>query len=67
MLPRVSHLEEHVNKTESLKEDRKLSLKNTTLKCGECGKVLSQSSALNLHQRIYSGEKPIHGGATSFS
>ena len=38
-------------------------------KCEECGKVFSQSSALNLHQRIYSGEKPYtcEMCATSFS
>lgn len=38
-------------------------------KCEECGKVFSQSSALNLHQRIYSGEKPYtcEVCATSFS
>lgn len=56
MLLRVSHLEEHVNKTESLKEDRETVLEKTTLKCEECGKVFSQSSALNLHQRIYRRE-----------
>ena len=68
MLLRVSHLEEHVNKTESLKEDRETVLEKT-LKCEECGKVFSQSSALNLHQRIYSGEKPYtcEVCATSFS
>lgn len=27
-------------------------------KCDECGKILSQSSALMLHRRIHSGEKP---------
>ena len=39
------------------KKTGKLSLKKTT-QCDECGKVFSQSLALNLHQRIYSGEKP---------
>lgn len=43
MLLRVSHLEEHVNKTESLKEDRETVLEKYNTKMRNVAKVFSQS------------------------